>query len=1040
MWLSDTSVKRPVFATVINLLIIAFGILSFTKLALREYPDIDPPVVSVDVNYAGASASVVETRITQVIEDRISGIEGIKSINARSQDGESDITIEFSVDRDIDNAANDIRDRVSGILDNLPEEADPPEVQKADSNDDVIMWLNLQGEGMSIMDLTDYARRYIEDRLSAVDGVARVRVGGGRSQAMRIWLDRNKLAARNLTVTDVENALRSENVELPAGQLQSEKRDFTMRVLRSYQTPEDFRNLVLVKGEDDGYLVRLGDVARVEIGAVEERGVLRGNGVDMVGIGIVKQSKANLLGVARAAKKEMDLINRTLPPHMSLEQSYDTSIFVETAVREVFKTLFIAVAMVIGVIYLFLGSVRAMLVPAATVPVSLIGTFIILYAFGFTLNLLTLLAMVLAIGLVVDDAIVMIENIHRRVEMGESRLVAAYRGARQVGFAIIATTMVLVAVFIPITFLEGDIGRLFTEFAVTMSAAVIFSSFVALSFAPMLSSKVLSKKDPHAGASRFSNWIDTKFDWLKSHYLSALDALLKRPFWIIGGLLAMLAVTIGLFQAVQSEFAPQEDRGAFFVRIRGPEGTSYDYVLDHLDEIEKRLLPFTETGEFQRLLMRAPGSFGTTASYNDAIAIIVLSHWNSGRQPIDYYIGKVRELTADIPGVQIFPIQRQAFGGGQSKPVQFVLGGPTYEQLVEWRDILIREAANNPGLTGLDHDFFETRPQIGISIDRDRAGTLGVPVSAINRTLETMMGTRRVTTFIERGEEYDVILESEKDLKQSPLDVRSTYVRSERTGELIPLGNLVTLSEFADATSLNRYNRVRAITLESGLADGYSLGEALDYLENLVRTTLPPGASIDYKGPSLDYVDSGSSLLLVFGLALVIVFLVLAGQFESFIHPLVIMLTVPLAMAGALLALWLTGQTLNIYSQIGLIILIGISAKNGILIVEFINQLRDEGVEFKEAIMEASSKRLRPIIMTSVTTAMGAIPLIVSSGAGAETRLVIGTVIFAGVIIATTFTLFVVPVMYELLARRTSSPHTTTRMLETQLKTTRQEI
>ncbi len=1036
MWLSDTSVRRPVLAVVVNLLIIAFGLVSFGKLPLREYPDIDPPVVSIDTNYRGASASVVETRVTELIEDRVAGVEGVKTISSSSSDGRSRITIEFDIDRNIDDAANDLRDRVSGILDNLPEEADPPEIEKSDSNDDVIMWLNLAGEGMSIMELSDYARRYLQDRFSALDGVARVRVGGGQEIAMRIWLDRDALAARNLTAEDVETALRSENVELPAGSIESSMRDFTVRMERSYQTIEEFKNLVIKRGAD-GYLVRLGDVADVEIGAVESRSTLRGNGVPMVGVGIIKQSQANTIEVARLAKEEMARVNKTLPANMALKQSYDTSVFIESSIEEVYKTLFIAVLLVVLVIYCFLGNFRAMLVPAVTVPVSLIGTFIILYAFGFTINLLTLLALVLAIGLVVDDAIVVIENIHRRIEMGEPRVVAAYRGTRQVGFAVIATTIVLVSVFMPITFLEGDLGRLFTEFAVTMSAAVLFSSFVALTFSPMLSSKIL---DRHGSHNRFTSWLDKKFEALRTGYIAFLKKAMKHPVMVVVLLLAVFGCAFTLFKLVPSEYAPKEDRGAFFLMLRGPEGTSYNYITQQLNEVERRLTPFVESGEFERLLMRAPRSFGAASSFNDGIGIVVLSHWDSGRKPIWYYVNKVRELTSDMPGIQVFPVVRQALGGGWKKPVQFVLGGPTYDELAQWRDIMLEKASENKNLIGLDHDYLETKPQIGLTIQRNRAGDLGVPVAVINRTLESMLGSRNVTTFIDRGEEYDVILESKKDLKQSPTDISNIYVRSQTTGQLIPLSNLVEIKEYADATSLNRYNRMRSITLEANLADGYSMGEALNYLEGLVRSELPPGVSIDYKGGSLDYIESGSSIFLIFLLALVVVYLVLAGQFESFVHPFIIMMTVPLAITGALFALWAMGLSLNIYSEIGLIILIGLAAKNGILIVEFINQLRDEGVEFTEAILEASGKRLRPILMTAITTAMGAVPLILSFGAGAETRFVIGIVIFAGVIIATAFTIVVIPVMYHLLAKNTTSPHAVSQRLEKLLKEHKHEV
>jgi multidrug efflux pump len=1034
MWLSDLSVKRPVLAVVVNLLVIVFGLMAFDRLPLREFPDIDPPIVSITTLYPGAAAAVVESSITELIEDRISGIEGIVSIGSQSIDGQSRITIEFDIDRDIDAAANDIRDRVASVLAQLPDEADPPQVQKANSDEEVIMWLNFEGKGMSIMELTDYAQRYLVDRFSALNGVAQVRIGGEQTKTMRIWLNRDALAARQLTVADIEAALREENVELPAGYIESDKRDFTVRLKRSYNTAKDFENLPIATGAD-GYVVRLKDVARVEVGPRESRGIIRGNGLPMVGIGITKQSTANTLEVAELARAEAEKINQTLPPHMAIRQSFDTSIFIDRAITEVFHTLFISVALVVLIIYLFLGNLRATLVPSVTVPVSLIGTFIVLYALGFTVNLLTLLALVLAIGLVVDDAIVVIENIHRRTELGEPPLLAAYLGTRQVGFAVIATTLVLVAVFLPITFLEGDIGRLFSEFAVTMSAAVLFSSFVALTFSPMLASKLLQRNDQ---SNRLTQWIDTRFASLQSRYLTLLEKALHRPLLAIAALALMLVASILLIRVIPSEYIPKEDRGAFSVSIRGPEGASYNYIIEYVNEVEKRLMPLIESGEISRMLMRVPGSFGVSETFNDARAIIVLAPWESGRKPMKYYMDHIKEITKDIPGVRISTLERQSFGAAEGKPVQFVLGAPSYEKLAQWRDILLEKARANPRLIGVDHDFYETKPQIGIRINRDQAASLGVDIATINNTLQTLLGTRQVTTYIDNGEEYDVLLESEKDLKRSHTDIGNIYVRS-NSGALVPLSTLATLTEFADATALNRYNRIRAVTFEAGLADGYSLGEALTFLENTVRESLPAEATIDYKGGSLDYKESSGSVYIVFGLALLVVFLVLAGQFESFVHPTVIMFTVPLATTGALLALWLSGQTLNIYSQIGLIILVGLSAKNGILIVEFINQLRDEGIAFRNAILEASAKRLRPILMTGLTTAIGAVPLILATGAGAETRRVIGIVIFAGVIIATLFTLFVIPTIYQLMARRTQSPHAVTQRLEKMLQDSQQE-
>lgn len=1034
MFLSDTAVTRPVFASVLSLLLIAFGLVSFDRLALREYPDIDPPVVSVDTSYPGASANIVETRITEVIEDRISGVEGIKHISSSSSDGRSRISIEFDVNRDIEAATNDVRDRVSGVVDNLPEEADPPDIQKADSSDDVILWFNLTSINMNVLELTDYAKRYLQDRFSVLPGVARVRVGGGLEYAMRVWLDRNQMAARGLTVSDVENALRAENVELPAGSIESEEIQFTARIQRSYQTPDDFRKLVIA--QTDNYLVRLGDIARIEKEAIENRTFFRGNSVPMVGIGIIKQSKANTIEVARGAAELAERLQENLPPGMEIINSYDTSVFIDNAIKEVYKTLFIAIFLVITVIYLFLGSVRAMLIPAVTVPVSLIATFIILYSFGFSINLLTLLALVLAIGLVVDDAIVVLENVYRRIEEGEPPLSAAFNGTRQVGFAVIATTVVLVAVFAPITFLEGDLGRLFSEFAITMAAAVCFSTLVAVTLCPMLASKLLKKTE----RSGLTKKVDDTFDRFRGHYGRVLDKALafRGVVLVIFGL--VLAASILLFNLIPSEYAPKEDRGAFFVMVTGPEGASFQYIEEYMDEVERRLMPYVENNEVSRLLVRAPRGFGTLASFNDGMVIVVLKDWGV-RRPAQEIMDEIAGKLSDLPGVRAFPVMRQGFGGGIGKPVQFVIGGGTYDELAEWRDILLEKInEDNPGLTDIDSDYKETKPQLRLIINKDRAGDLGVSIRTIGQTLETMLGSRRVTTYIDDGEEYDVILEGERETQRTPTNLQNIYVRSDSNGNLIPLANLVKIEEYADSGSLNRYNRVRAITIEAGLEEGYPLGEALAYMRNLVRENLPETAVIDYKGESLDYQTSGGSLLFIFVLGFTVVFLVLAAQFESYIHPLVIILTVPLAICGALLGLYLTGNSLNVYTQIGLIMLIGLAAKNGILIVEFVNQLRDEGMEFSKALREAAHIRLRPIVMTGITTIAGAMPLILSSGAGAETRIAVGVVILFGVAAATFFTLFIVPVAYDLLARNTGSPGDVKRALRAQQRKAKQAV
>lgn len=1026
MFLSDISVTRPVFASVVSLLLLVFGVISFDRLPLREYPDIDPPIVSITTSYPGASASIVETRITEVLEQRVSGVEGIKFIQSSSQDGQSRITIEFNVGRDIEAAANDIRDQVAAAARSLPTEADPPRVQKVDSNDDVILWLNLVSDRMTIQELTDYAERYLVDRFSVLDGVGLIRVGGGQTYAMRIWLDREQMAARNLTAEDIERALRAENVELPAGSIESLTRQFTVRVSRAFHTADDFARLVIARG-DDGYLVRLGDVARVERGAVESRIMFRGNGIPQVGIGVTKQSTANTVAVADAVYAEVDRLAPYLPDGMSIERSYDSSIFIRAAIKEVYATLFIAIALVVFVIYLFLGSVRATLIPAVTVPVSLISTFIVLYVLGFSINLLTLLALVLAIGLVVDDAIVVLENVTRHIrEEGRSPLSAAFHGTRQVGFAVVATTLVLISVFVPITFLEGDMGRLFSEFAVTMAAAVAFSSLIALTLSAMLASKIL-KKDERGNA--MTRAVDGGVMALRRAYRRSLGFVLRRPVIVLAVFAAMLGGTAWLFQQVPSEYAPREDRGAFFIRVSAPEGTSYAFIEEYMNEIESRLMPYIESGEISRLMVRAPGGFGNLASFNSGVVIAVLEDWSSRRSGW-VIMEEIRQKFSDLPGVRAVPVMRQGFGSAVQKPVQFVIGGGSYAELAAWRDIIVEKIEeNNPGFVGLDWDYKETKPQIEVHIDYDRAAALGVTITTIGRTLETMLGSRRVTTYIDGGEEYDVILEGEREAQRTATNMENIYVRSETSQALIPLSNLVTLRELADASSLNRYNRLRAITIDSNLADGFTLGQALDHLETLVREHLPEQATIDYKGLSRDYKFSGGSIIFVFLMGMAVVFLVLAAQFESYIHPLVIMMSVPLAMAGGLLGLYLTGNSLNIYSQIGLIVLVGLSAKNGILIVEFINQIRDRGADFSRAILEACEIRMRPIIMTAITTAAGAIPLILSSGAGAETRLVIGVVIMGGILVSTVFTLYVVPVAYSLMARGTGSPGDVKRRL-----------
>ncbi|MGP9658925.1 efflux RND transporter permease subunit [Halomonas sp. AOP31-B1-25] len=1037
MRLSDISVQRPVLAMVIAALIIAFGLLALNRLPLQEYPTIDPPVVTIDTRYPGASANVVETRITQVLEDRIAGVEGIELITSQSEDGRSRIEIEFGIDMDINAAANDIRDRISGALRNLPDDADNPEVTKADSSEEIVVWLSLSGADYSITELTDYANRFLVDSLSVQPGVARVRVGGGSDYAMRVWLDRNALAARNLTVSDIEDALRAENVELPAGSIESTDRQFIVRLPRSFASAEDFQRLALNSprnastNQESGYLVRLGDVARVEVGAVEDRSVFRSNGVPMVGLGMIMQSTANVIELSEAVQVELERLQSTLPEGMSLSLNYDASLFVSGAIGQVVMTLFIAMGLVVVVIFMFLGNLRTTLVPAVTVPIAVIGAFTALAAMNFSINLLTLLALVLAIGLIVDDAIVVLENINRRMhDYGETPLVAAFRGTRQIAFAVIATTLVLVAVFVPLSMLQGDIGRLFSEFALTMAAAVAVSTLLALTLTPMMASKILK---PGMHDSRIGKAVQWLLSGTQRRYQTALEWMLKMRWLVVALFVLLIAATAWLATVLPNEYTPQEDRGNFIVLVNGPEGATFDYMMDYMDEIEARMAPLLESGELERVVVRAPRGYGNIENFNSGFIIVNMADWGSRRSAWEI-MAEVRQTLSTLPGVQAFPVMRQGFGQRTQKPVQFVLGGGSYEEIAQWRDTLmdhVRE--NNPRLTALESNYNETQPQLQVEIDYERAASLGVTVTEIGRTLEVLLGGRNVTRYVDAGEEYDVILEGDRGSQNSPRALDNIQVRSARTGELIPLASLVTLSDFAGASTLNRFDRIRAITIEANLADGYPLGEALAYLEESAAELLPEEAQTNVAGASRDFQQASGATAFLLILGALVVFLVLAAQFESLIHPFVIMLTVPLAMSGALLALLLSGQSLNIYSQVGLVLLIGLAAKNGILIVEFVNQLRDEGHAFRAALIEGAVTRLRPILMTAVTTMAGAIPLIISTGPGAESRLVIGTVVMAGVGSATIFTLFVVPVAYDLLARHTGSPGAVKRRLEDEI-------
>ena len=1028
MWLSDTSVQRPVFATVISLLLVAFGLLAFEALPLREYPDISSPVVSVRTAYVGASADVIESRITQIIEDQISGIEGIKNIRSISQDEFSSVNIEFELARDIDQAANDVRDRVSRTLGMLPDDVEPPIVAKRDSDARPAMHVSLSSSELSTMELDDYARRYIIDRFSVIPGVSNASLNSGSRTAMRIWLDRLAMAARGVTVSDVESALRSENIELPAGRLESSEVEFRIRLARAYQTPADFRALVIANG-DDGAPIRLGEVAEIKVGPVNVRQLFSVNQQATVGIAISKQSNANTLQTLEAVKVEIEKVAQGLPEHMQFIASSDDSLFIREAIDSVYQTIAITVGLVSLVILVFLGNFRTMVIPAITIPVCLVSAFVALAGFGFSVNLVTLLALVLSIGLVVDDAIVVLENIYRRIEQGEPPLLAAYRGARQVSFAVIATTAVIVAVFTPIMFLQDNVGIIFRELAVAICAAVIFSSVLALSLTPMMCSKLLRHAEREGG---FSQRLNAAFRWLESAYRYSLGLALRHGWVVVGITFATLGVAYGLATLVPAEYAPKEDQGTVMARVVAPEGTGIDRMSESMAQLEVPILALLEDGSAKRLMSRVP-SFGST-SPNTGFIFVTMSPWQERNVSSETVSRQLTEAWQSVPSVRAFAFSRSGLsGGGGGQPVQFVIGGTSYDQLADWRDVIMTQAEGYPGLTGMDSDLKETQPQLLVQIDRERAASLGVSVENVGRTLAAMMSEQRVTTYLEKGEEYDVIVQAAPAQRASASDLTNIYVRSERSGELIPLSNLIRTVETSGPGSLQRYNRLRAVTLSANIAPGYSLEDALAFLENAVATSLPETAQVDYKGESLEFKEASGSLVFFFGMALMIVFLVLAAQFESFVQPVVILLSVPMAMAGALFGLYLNDSSLNIYSQIGMVMLIGIAAKNGVLIVEFINQRRDSGYDFLDAVVDGAVIRLRPVMMTTISTVVGALPLVFATGAGAESRNVLGVVIFSGVLCASWLTLFVVPVFYHLLARRSTSPKAVADSLDAML-------
>lgn len=1012
MVLSDVSIKRPVFATVLSLLLTVLGLFALQRMPIREYPAIDPPVIQITTTYRGASAPVVDSQITEILEGAVAGIEGIKSISSQSRDERSQITMEFLLSRNVDSAANDVRDRVARALARLPDQADTPVVAKVDGDSRPILWIALASDRLTPLDLTDIARRRIVDRLAIVEGVAQVIISGERRFSMRVWIDRQALAARNLTVQDVEDAIRRENVELPGGRIESTQRELTVRTDSRMSRPEQFREIVVTRAAATGAQVLLGEVARIEIGAEDNRGAYRINGRPAIGLGILRQSTANTLTVANGVKAEMERIRPSLPEGIDVITGYDESLFISQSIYEVEHALMIALLSVIGVIFLFLRSVRATIIPAVAIPVSIIASFIAMAALGFSVNVLTLLGLVLAIGLVVDDAIVVLENIHRRIEEGEDPLLASLLGAREIAFAVIATTLVLVAVFVPLSFMSGNTGRLFTEFGLALAASVLFSGLVALTLTPMMCSKLLK---PHQGETWLVRRTEPFFLAMNGALRWTLDRALRAPLLVLGASALLSGLAVALYAALPKEFAPTEDRGVVIIPTTGPEGASFGYTMEHVLQIERLLQRYVESGEAAAVFATV-GGFQRPAVGNVANVFIRLAPWAERSRKQQAIAAEVFPLIAQIPGVRGFALNPPSLGArGFQPPVQFVIGGPDYDTLINWRDMFLARARENPRLLNLDHNFKETKPEVRVEIDRRKAADLGVSIAAVGRTIETMMGSREVTTYVVGGQEYKVLLQAPEEARISPYDLQNVFVRT-ASGGLVPLSNIVTLSERARAQTLAREDRVRAITITASLAPGYSLGDALAYMDGVAREVLPSDARISYRGQSLEFRESSGALYVTFAMALLVVFLVLAAQFESFIHPFVILLSTPLAITGGLLALFFTGQSLNVFSQIGMILLIGLMAKNGILVVEFANQLRDRGMSVRDAVLEASVVRLRPILMTSIATVLGAMPLAMATGAGAESRSALGWVIAGGITLSTFVTLYAVPALYLLLA------------------------
>jgi multidrug efflux pump len=1009
MQLSDLCIRRPVFATVLSLVVILVGLVAFGRLSVREYPNIDPPVVLVQTDYRGASAEVIESTVTRVLEESIAGIEGIDYLRSTTRQERSQVVVRFKLGRDVEAAANDVRDRVSRVRRRLPTEIDEPVISKVEADAQPVLYLAFSSDRHSALEITDFADRFVKDRVQSVTGVAEARIFGERRYAMRIWLDAARLAAYSLTPQDVENALRAQNVEVPAGRIEGRDTEFTVLAETDLRLPDQF-GAIVVK-QVSGFPVRLRDVARVERGPLEERVSVRFNGKPAVSIGVVKQAVANPLDISKGVRAELPAILEILPQGMKAEIAHDTSVFIQASIDSVFWTIGEAIVLVILVVFFFLRNFRATLIPVVTIPASLLGAFAIMYLLGFTVNTLTLLAMVLAIGLVVDDAIVVLENIYRHIEEGMAPMAAAFKGSKEIGFAVIAMTLTLAAVYAPIGFMSGTTGRLFTEFAWALAGAVIVSGFVALTLSPMMCSRMLKHERKHGVVF---NLVERGFVGMTGGYRSALRFVLNYRFLVLLAGTIIAGCSYFVFNTLKPELSPVEDRGTIISFFVGPEGATTGYMNEYAGRIDDIVAKVPE--------VQARFVVSGNPIVSQGIAFSRLLPWGERERKQQAIVTSLGADLKQLPGVLAYANNPPSLGqNASSRPVWIAIQSQVeYSELSRLVEQILVEADKRPELANVETRLKLNKPELKVSVNRERAANVGAEVATIGRTLETMLGGRQVTRFKQNGKQYDVIVQVADVERADPDDLAKIYVRN-AGGQMIQLSNLVDLRESVAPRELSRMNQVRSADITANIAPGYSQGEALAALESAVRRVVPSSVQLDYIGQSREYKQASGDIYFTFLLALLFIYLVLAAQFESFIDPFIIMLTVPLSMTGALLALKLGGGTMNIYSQVGLVTLVGLITKNGILIVEFANQLQDEGRSRLDAVVEASALRLRPILMTTSAMVLGAVPLAMAVGAGAESRNQIGLVIVGGLVLGTILTLFVVPTVYTLLARDRAS-------------------